>query len=78
MATLLQYLKEQGCTTASLVDGPNGNFVSATKKDGSIFRLPVGKKSQGGKLSEYNILTTDNGQVIATMNQYEELDTVKL
>lgn len=78
METLLSYLKKQGCTTAALVSGPNGDFISATKKDNSVIKLPVGKKSQGGKLAEYNVLITDKGQAIATMNQYEEMEKVTL
>jgi hypothetical protein len=48
------------------------------KKPAVEVKLPCGKKSQGGKLAEYSVLTTDDGAVIATMNQYEEMEKVTL
>lgn len=78
MKSLLVYLKEQGAVKAQVVKGPNGAFISATKGDGSKFTLPVGKKSQGGRLAEMNVLITDDGQAIATANMYEVTQEVAL
>jgi hypothetical protein len=75
---LLNYLKEQGCTTAALVKGDNGCFVAATKANGDKITLPVGKRSQDRKLHEYNVLITPEGVAIATVNSYETLDEVVL
>jgi hypothetical protein len=76
--SVLEYLKNQQCVTASLVSGPNGQFISGVKKDGTSVTLPVGKKSFNQPLSEYNILTTDDGAVIATANAYETVESVAL
>jgi len=78
---LTDYLKSQGAVTASLVNGPNGDFVSAKKADSTTFTLPVGKKSQGGRLTEMNVLLvpTESGEVaVATMNNYSTVDTIEL
>jgi len=87
MKNLVEYLKELGAVKASVVKGPNGAFISATK-EGFVdrtttpelaFTLPVGKKSVNGKISEMNVLfAADSGQAIATVNQYEELDSMSL
>lgn len=78
MQNLLDYLKEQGAVKASKVQGPNGNFITATKKDGNTFTLPVGKRSQEGKLAEFNVLITEDGQAIATVNLYEEVEEAEI
>ena len=84
MATLLlDYLKQEGCVTAAMVHGPNGDFITGTKKPvgkkpAVVITLPCGKKSQGGKLAEYSVFITDTGAAIATMNQYEEMEKVTL
>lgn len=84
MATLLlDYLKQEGCVTAAMVHGPNGDFIVGTKKPVGKkppveVKLPCGKKSQGGKLADYSVYITDDGVAIATMNQYEEMEKVTL
>ena len=75
---LLDYLKEQGCVTASKVTGPNGAFISAVKQDGTKLTMPVGKKSQAGKLHEFNVLITEDDNAIATVNSYSEEEKVTL
>ena len=75
---LIPYLKQQGAVKAQLVNGPNGDFVSATKADGSRFTLPVGRKSQGSTLKEMNVLITDDGVAIATANNYSVADSMDL
>lgn len=75
---LLDYLKSQGAVKATLVNGPNGQFVSATKADESVFTLPVGKKSFNGKLADYNVLEVEAGVFVATVNNYETVETVNL
>jgi len=78
MENLIVYLKKQGAVKAAKVTGPNGAFISATKADGSKFTLPVGKKSQAGKLEEFNVLIAENGTAIATVNHYEETEAMVL
>ena len=78
MKTLFDYLREQGCVTAALVNGPKGDFISATKKDNSVITLPVGKKSQGQPLKDYNVLEVETGIFVATVNNYETVETVTL
>lgn len=81
---LTDYLKERGAISAELVAGPHGDFVSAKMADNSTFTLPVGKKSQAGNLVEMNVLITEDKNnpgaevAIATMNNYETLDTITL
>lgn len=75
---LIAYLKELGAKTAEKVVGPNGAFVSYAMADGTKGTIPVGKKSQEGKLSEFNVLIADNGQAIATINQYKAVDSIEL
>jgi len=78
---LIDYLKSKGAVKASLVNGPNGYFVSAKRADDSVFTLPVGKKSQGGKIAEMNVLLveTNEGEVaVATMNKYRVVDETTL
>lgn len=76
---LTEFLKAKGCVSAELVAGPNGNFVSCKTVNDS-FTLPVGKKSQGGKLVDMNVMivTNEDGseQAIATINNYETVDSI--
>ena len=68
-----------GFVTASIVSGPKGDFISAKRVDNSKETFPVGKKSQGcTSLGEMNVIVTASGQAIATVNQYEDVDTVTL
>lgn len=84
MKNLLEYLKEQGAIKAAIMQGPNGDFVSATKADETRFTIPVGKNSQGGRLAEMNVLFAKDSQdpskevAIATMNNYSVLEEVTL
>ena len=75
---LIDFLREQGATTASKVVGPNGAFISYETKKGAKSTLPVGKKSQAGTLAEYKVLITDDGQPIATVNDYSVEETLSL
>ena len=77
MATLIEYAKEQGASSIKKINGPNGAFITMKIGDEDI-TLPIGGKSQEGKLSEYNILITDDGQAIATVNLYEEEESLVL
>lgn len=88
MKKLIDYLKEQGVLGASKVNGPNGAFISCstnpdpkvrlTREDKMIFTIPCGKKSQKGTLAEYNVLITDDGNAIATTNNYSVAETLQL
>lgn len=81
---LTDYLKERGAKKASIISGPNGDFISAVKEDLSVFTLPVGKRSQAGTLAEMNVLITEDKNnpgeevAIATMNNYEVVDEITL
>ena len=78
---LIDYLKAQGCVSASIINGPNGDFISAKKADNSVFTMPVGKRSQAGKIAEMNVLLVETKQgdlAVATMNNYHEVETVTL
>lgn len=75
---LTAYLKEQGAVKASKVEGANGQFISAVKADGSVFTMPVGKRSYSASIKEMNVLITDTGVAIATANTYDTLETVEL
>ena len=77
MKKLIDYLKELGASTVKLIHGPNGAFVAYTIGD-KEHTMPVGKKSQAGTLREFNILITEDGQPIATINQYKVAETVAL
>ncbi len=78
MEKLLEYLQKEGAKFVRKVTGPNGAFISYTTdswdKNDSIFTLPVGKRSQNGSIKEYNVLITDDGQAIATVNEYETVE----
>lgn len=79
MQTLLDYAKSLNAKSLSKVSGPNGAFISIVLSDGGKITLPVGKRSQAGKLSEYNILiASDTNQAIATVNHYEEVEMLQL
>lgn len=78
MKKLITYAKELGAKSISKVNGPAGAFISMVMADDSRMTLPVGKRSQAGKLDEYNILIAENGQAIATVNSYETVETVEL
>ncbi len=68
------YLKENEFVSAKIVAGPNGDFIVAQKSDNSITTFPVGGQSQGvTNLFDYNCLITDDGQAIATINQYSDV-----
>ena len=68
MNTIISYLKELGATKVAIVNGPNGDFLSWSNDT----TIRVGKKSQGCKdIREYNYVTTDDGVVIATVNNYQ-------
>jgi hypothetical protein len=74
--TLLQHLKQSGAIKASKVMGPNGAFISWTNAAGVKNTLPVGSNSQDGVLADYGLVEAADGQLIATVNNYEEQDTV--
>lgn len=78
MKTLLEYLKELGAVKASVVSGPRGKFISYELANEAKATLPVGKNSQAGTLATFNILIADNGQAIATINSYEEIESIVL
>ena len=74
------YLKENGFVSAKIKAGPNGDFVIAQKADKSTDTFPVGGNSQGNSnLFDYNVIICDDGQAIATINNYTDVtDFVKL
>lgn len=80
MKKFSDYLKENGFVSAKIIAGPNGDFIAAQKADSSVATFPVGGKSQGVEnIFEYNCLITDDGQAIATINQYTDVtDMVQL
>jgi hypothetical protein len=78
MKTLLDYLKELGAVKASVVSGPNGKFISYVLANDTKATLPIGKNSYAGTLSTFNILIATNGQAIATVNSYEEVESMDL
>ena len=78
MKKLTEFLKDAGFVSASKVNGPNGAFISAKKANGETSTFPVGKKSQAGTLAEYNVLITEDGQAIATVNSYVEEESISL
>lgn len=75
---LITFLRQEGAVTASKVVGPNGAFISYETKDGAKGTLPVGKKSQDGALAEYQVLVAEDGQPIATVNNYSVEETLAL
>jgi len=75
---LIEFLKERNAKSVKKVTGPNGAFLSIVEEDGEVTTMPIGKKSQDGTLSEYNVLISDDGQAIATINNYQDGETMKL
>jgi hypothetical protein len=80
MKKFSDFLKENEFVSAKIMSGPNGDFIIAQQSDDSITYFPVGRKSQGVvNIFEYNCMITDDGQAIATINQYTDVtDMVKL
>ena len=71
MNTIISHLKDLGATSVAIVSGPNGDFLS-WKSDTETGTIPVGKKSQGCEnIKDYNYVVSDDGVVIATVNNYE-------
>jgi hypothetical protein len=62
--------------SATPVDGKNGRFISVKLTDGSYVTYPMGKKSYEldvpTDITELNVVISDDGQAIATMNTYVE------
>ena len=77
MKKLIDYLKEIGASTVKLIHGPNGAFIAYTIGD-KEHTMPVGKRSQAGTLREFNVIIAEDGQPIATVNQYKVAETVAL
>ena len=75
---LIAYAKQLGAVSLVKIAGPNGAFISLLMKDGSKQTMPVGKKSQEGKLVDYNVLITDDNVAIATVNNYVEQESIAL
>ena len=76
--TLIEFLKDKGAKSVKKVTGPNGAFLSIVEKDGEITTMPIGKKSQDGTLSEYNVLIAEDGQAIATVSNYQDGESMEL
>ena len=77
MKKLIAYLKELNASTVKLIHGPNGAFIVYVI-DGKEHTLPVGKKSQAGTLREFNVLIAEDGQPIATVNEYKQVEELAL
>jgi len=77
MKKLIAYLKELNASTVKLIHGPNGAFIVYVI-DGKEYKLPVGKKSQAGTLREFNVLIAEDGQPIATVNEYKQVEELAL
>jgi len=81
MENFLNYLRSINAAKATIVAGPNGKFITVLYKEGvepGPNAFPIGKKSQNGTLSAFNALHTEDGKVIATINEYEDLESVTL
>ena len=79
MNKFIDYLRESGYVSAELVHGPNGNFVACINDKGLTTYYPVGKSLQGCKnIADFNYVVSEDGQIIATINDYSTLDVVKL
>ncbi len=76
--TLIEFLKDKGAKSVKKVTGPNGAFLSIVEKDGEITTMPIGKKSQDGTLSDYNVLIAEDGQAIATVSNYQDGESMEL
>ena len=79
MNKFIDYLREAGYVSAELVHGPNGNFVAAINDKGLTTYYPVGKKSQSAtNIADFNYVVSEDGQIIATINDYSTVDKVTL
>ena len=76
--TLIEFLKDKGAKSVKKVTGPNEAFLSIVEKDGEITTMPIGKKSQDGTLSDYNVLIAEDGQAIATVSNYQDGESMEL
>ena len=78
MQKFVDYLREAGAAKATVVAGPNGKFITVLYKEGYSGKttFPIGKNSQNGMLEEFNVLKTDDGAIIATINEYEDLEVM--
>lgn len=76
--TLIQHAKGLGAVKIEKVKGPNGAFMSLLLADGKKVTMPIGKKSQEGKVADYKVLIADNGTAIATTNNYSTEEAVDL
>tara|TARA_R100001244_G_scaffold49003_1_gene43522 strand:+ start:199 stop:438 length:240 start_codon:yes stop_codon:yes gene_type:complete len=78
MTKLIAHLKSIGATgTVNLINGPNGAFISYSINNEKR-TMPVGKRSQQGTLESFNVLITEDGTAIATVNHYEEVESLEL
>ena len=77
MKKLIAYLKELGASSVQLIHGPNGAFI-VYHIGANKHTMPVGSKSQAGTLREFNVLITEDGQAIATVNQYKQVEELEL
>ena len=78
MTKLIAHLKSIGATgTVNLINGPNGAFISYSINN-EQHTMPVGKRSQQGTLETFNVLITEDGTAIATVNHYEEVESLEL
>ena len=75
---LKAHVKALGAVKLAKVNGPNGAFISFENAKGEKFTMPVGKKSQEGKLADYNVLITPEGVAIATCNNYSTEEAIEL
>ena len=75
MKKLLDYLEHEFTNENHGIEkiiGPLGNFLSFTKdKWATRETMPIGKRTQNGRLAEYNVLVTEDGTAIATVNAYQ-------
>ena len=93
MKTLLNHAKEIKATSICKVSGPLGAFISISKhsdikvqhskEDSTKTTIPIGKRSQTGKLADYSLLETSDrvtGQpmLIATVNNYKVTEVLTL
>ncbi len=76
--TLVEHLKSIGAKSATKMVGPNGAFISYVNKDDQRNTIPVGGNSQHGTLNEYKLIQAENGTLIATVNEYKDVETIDL
>ena len=78
MTKLIAHLKSIGATgKVNLINGPNGAFISYSINN-EQHTMPIGKRSQQGTLETFNVLITEDGTAIATVNHYEEVESLEL